>query len=58
MASFQIEIQETLSRVITVESESPAQALQQARQLYRQEEIILDWHDWSDTQIQICHSSE
>lgn len=56
MALFQIEIQETLSRVITIESGSSAEALKQAKQLYRQEEIVLDWHDWSDTHIQVCHS--
>ena len=54
MALFQIEIQETLSRVITIESESPTEALQQAKQLYRQEKIVLDWQDWADTHIQVC----
>ena len=43
MALFQIEIQETLRRVVTLESESPALALAQVKQLYQQEEIVLDW---------------
>ena len=56
MALFQIEIQETLLRVVTLESESPALALAQAKQLYQQEEIVLDWQDWVDTHIQISHA--
>ena len=56
MALFQIEIQETLRRVVTLESESPALALAQAKQLYQQEEIVLDWQDWVDTHIQISHA--
>ena len=55
MALFQIEIQETLRRVVTLESESPALALAQVKQRY-QEEIVLDWQDWVDTHIQISHA--
>ena len=56
MALFQIEIQETLRRVVTLESESPALALAQVKQRYQQEESVLDWQDWVDTHIQISHA--
>ena len=56
MALFQIEIQETLRRVVTLESESPALALALVKQRYQQEEIVLDWQDWVDTHIQISHT--
>ncbi len=53
MVLFQVEIQETLRRVVILESESQTAALAQAESLYQQEEIVLDWQDWVDTQIHI-----
>jgi hypothetical protein len=45
MQTFKIEIQEFLSRIIEVEAETKDKAISKVRELYRNEEIVLDSDD-------------
>ncbi|MBE7410455.1 MAG: DpnD/PcfM family protein [Leptospiraceae bacterium] len=51
METFKIEIQEFLSRIIEVEAETKDEAITKVRQLYRNEEIVLDSDDYVSTEI-------
>ncbi|MBP9689161.1 MAG: DpnD/PcfM family protein [Bacteroidia bacterium] len=51
MGTFKIEIKETLSRIIEVESNSADEAYSIVRDLYRKEAIVLDAHDYIDTEF-------
>lgn len=48
MKEFNIEISETLQKVISIEAESEKEALKIAKEKYRNEEIILDYTDFKD----------
>ena len=50
---FQIEIVETLSNIVGVSSENEQEALLKARDMYRNEEIILYPEDCIDTKFNI-----
>lgn len=52
METFKIEIQEFLSRIIEVEAESIDEAISKVREMYRNEEIVLDSSDYVSTEIQ------
>ena len=54
MAVFRVEITETLSRTVEVESDSPDAALEQIRAVYKSEDIILDSSDYTDTTFSIA----
>jgi len=51
MKKFKIEIKETLSRVIEVESDSLEDAIIKAKEKYNNEEVILSFEDFIDTEI-------
>ena len=51
MKKFSIEIEELLQRVIGVEAETKEKALMIAKEMYRNEEIILDSEDLKSTII-------
>ena len=51
MTTYKIEIQELLSRVIEIEAPSSEEAIDKVREMYRAEEIVLDWSDCIDTKI-------
>lgn len=53
MATFKIEIQEFLSRIIEIEAETKDEAVSKVRELYRKEEIVLDSNDYVSTEIEI-----
>jgi len=53
MATFKIEIQELLSRIIEMEAETKDEAVSKVRELYRKEEIVLDSDDYVSTEIEI-----
>lgn len=53
METFRIEIQEFLSRTIEVEAETKDEAVSKVRQLYRNEEIVLDSDDYVSTEIEV-----
>jgi hypothetical protein len=46
MRKFDVEIIETLSRIITVEAENPLEARLLVDEMYRGEEIVLDADDY------------
>lgn len=51
MEMFKIEVQEFLSRIIEVEAETKDEAISKVLQLYRDEEIVLDFNDYVLTEI-------
>jgi hypothetical protein len=53
MEKYQVEITETLQRVIEVHAESPDDAVDKVRALYKNEEIVLDSSDYMDTEISL-----
>ena len=53
MQKYQVEIDETLSRIIEVEAENENDAVSKIKDLYRQEKIVLDSNDYLDTEIEI-----
>ena len=53
MAKYQVEINETLSRIIEVEAENENDAVSKIKDLYRKEEIVLDSNNYLDTKIEI-----
>jgi len=48
---FSIVITETLTRIINIEAATQDEALDRARSLYREEEIVLDSSDFVDVSI-------
>ena len=53
MQKYQVEINETLSRIIDVEAENENGAVSKIKELYRKEKIVLDSNDYLDTKIEI-----
>ena len=53
MEKFKVEIQEFLSRIIEVEAETKDEAISKVRELYRNEEIVLDSNDYVSTEIEV-----
>jgi len=49
METFKIEVKETLSRIIEIEANSMDEAYSKVREMYRNEEIVLDENDYVDT---------
>lgn len=58
MKEFKVEITETLQKTITIIAENEQAALEEARSLYRDEEIILDDSNYIDTEYKIVESEE
>ena len=52
MNKYNIEIKETLSRVIEIEAPSVEEAINKVRAMYRAEEIVLDGDDCVATEIE------
>lgn len=46
MPEFQIEISETLSRIVSVDANDIDEAIQKVREQYRQSDIVLDSEDF------------
>lgn len=51
MKTFEIEVNEILSRVICIDAESQSDALLKVKEMYRNEEIVLDADDYIETEI-------
>lgn len=51
MKKFEIEVKETLSRLITVTAKNLDQAIDQVQNMYDSEEIVLDSGDLCDSEI-------
>ncbi len=52
MKIFEIEIKETLSKIIEIEANSIEAAIEKATSLYNNEEIIISSDDYCDTEIE------
>ncbi len=52
MGTFKIEIQEFLSRIVEVEANSIDEAISKVREMYKNEEIVLDSEDYTTTEIE------
>ena len=50
---YQVEITETLQRIVTVEAEDELSAVLTVEQLYKNEEIVLDSSDYIDTEFEL-----
>jgi len=50
MKTFEIEIKETLSKIIEVKAENENDAFTRVKQMYNDEEIVLDSSDYLDTE--------
>ncbi len=55
---FKIEIVEILQRVVEIEDESVDTAIEDITQKYKSEEIVLDWNDFIETNIDIFVDDE
>ncbi len=55
MNTFKIEIKETLSTRIKVEAENQSDAILKTKEMYRNQEIILDAEDYKETDIRPFH---
>lgn len=53
MNTYNVEIMETLSRVITIEAEDEEQAKAKATEQYNDGEVVLDSNDIVDTTIEV-----
>lgn len=51
MDTFEIEIKETLSTLIKVEAENQSDAILKVKEMYRNQEIVLDSQDYKGTDI-------
>lgn len=51
--TYEIEITETLSRIIKIQAESSNEAWKKIKQMYKEEEIVLDSSDFVDTDIKL-----
>ena len=48
---YQVEVTETISRVITIKAISQDEAWQKVSDMYKNGKIVLDYNDYIDTQI-------
>lgn len=51
MNSFEIEIKETLSKIVKVDAGNQYDAISKVKEMYRNQEIVLDTEDYVDTEI-------
>ena len=55
MKEFQVEVCETLIRIVTVEAQSEEQALEFVRYDYNNAELVLDSDDFFDVEFEIVN---
>jgi hypothetical protein len=53
MKTFEIEVCEILSRIVRVKAENQNDAILKVKEMYRNEEIVLDADDYIDTEISL-----
>lgn len=58
MKEFKVEITETLQKTITIIASSESAAIEEAKSLYRDEEIVLDDSNYIDTEYKIVESED
>lgn len=54
---YEVEITETLSRVIKVKANSPEEAIENIIVKYKNEEIVLDYNDYKGYEVNLCESN-
>lgn len=55
---YDVAIEELLTRVIEVEADSIAEAFMVASELYYNEEVVLDFNDFADVNIEVVGETE
>ena len=55
---YDVAIEELLTRVIEVEADSIAEAFMVASELYYNEEVVLDFNDFADANIEVIGETE
>ena len=55
---YDVAIEELLTRVIEVEADSAAEAYEIAEAMYYDEEIVLDFNDFADVNIEVIGETE
>ena len=53
MKTYTVVITETLQRTVYIDAKSAEEAQDVAEERYRNEEIVLDWGDYQDTEIEV-----
>ena len=51
MEEYEVQIIETASRIVTITANSPEMAREIAEEMYRDEEIVLDYDDYDFTEF-------
>ena len=54
MKTYRVVITETLQRTAYIDAKSAEEAKDVAEERYRNEEIVLDWGDYQDTEIEVA----
>ena len=54
MRTYFVEVIETLSKKVEVEANDTSEAIEKAKDMYHNEEIILDNEDYLDTEFEIA----
>lgn len=53
MKNYKVQITEYLTKIINIEAETEEEAYDKAKELYNNEEVILDYNDITQTEIEI-----
>ena len=56
MKKYEVKLTETLSRIVTIEAESKEDALLKAHEMDNNEEIVLDYTDLTQTEIEVTNN--
>ena len=54
MKTYAVVITETLQRTVYIDAKSAEEAKDVAEERYRNEDIVLDWSDYQDTEIEVA----
>lgn len=57
MKKYNVEIEETLSKIISIESETKEEAISKVEEMYDNEEIVLTADDYIDTEFNVIESN-
>lgn len=53
MKTYEVVITETLQRIVYIDAKSAEEAKDVAEERYRNEDIVLNWSDYQDTEIEV-----
>ena len=54
MKTYRVVVTETLQRIVYIDAKSAEEAKRNVEERYHNEEIILDWGDYQDTEIEVA----